>query len=68
MMRKLCRWYDVRVLYETPAMRERRFTGMMMYDVPLEMFLEWLSTTTDMRFTLSDGVIVVAASGKLHTP
>lgn len=67
-MRKLCRWYDVRVLYETPAMRERRFTGMMMYDVPLEMFLEWLSTTTDMRFTLSDGVIVVAASGKLHTP
>lgn len=58
-MRKICRWYDVQVLYETPAMRERRFTGVLLYDNPLEVFLDWLSTTTDMQFTLSDGVITI---------
>ena len=58
-MRKVCRWYNVQVLYETPAMRERCFTGALLYDYPLDVFLEWMSTTTDMRFTLSDGVITI---------
>lgn len=26
-MRKICRWYDVEVLYAVPGIRERRFTG-----------------------------------------
>lgn len=58
-MRKVCRWYNVQVLYETPAMRERCFTGALLYDHPLEVFLEWMSTTTDMQFMLSDGVITI---------
>lgn len=58
-MRKVCRWYNVQVLYETPAMRERCFTGALLYDHPLDVFLEWMSTTTDMQFMLSDGVITI---------
>lgn len=58
-MRKVCRWYNVQVLYETPAMRERCFTGALLYDYPLDVFLEWMSTTTDMQFTLSNGVITI---------
>lgn len=58
-MRKVCRWYNVQVLYETPAMRERCFTGALLCDHPLDVFLEWMSTTTDMQFTLSDGVITI---------
>ena len=58
-MREICRWYNVQVLYETSAMRERCFTGVLMYDNPLEVFLEWMSTTTDMQFTLRDGVITI---------
>ena len=58
-MRKVCRWYNVQVLYETPAMRERCFTGALLCDHPLDVFLKWMSTTTDMQFTLSDGVITI---------
>ncbi|WP_187376945.1 MULTISPECIES: FecR family protein [Butyricimonas] len=58
-MRKICRWYNVQVLYESPVMRERCFTGALLCDHPLEVFLEWMSTTTDMQFILSDGVITI---------
>lgn len=58
-MRKICRWYNVQVLYEAPVMRERCFTGALLCDHPLEAFLEWMSTTTDMQFVLSDGLITI---------
>ena len=54
-MRKICRWYDVEVLYAVPGIRERRFTG-----APANnMLLEALSTTTNLQFSLQDGVITI---------
>ena len=58
-MRKICRWYDVEVLYAVPGIRERRFTGAPASNMPLKELLEALSTTTNLQFSLQDGVITI---------
>ena len=58
-MRKICRWYDVEVLYAVPEIRERRFTGAPANNMPLKELLEALSTTTNLQFSLQDGVITI---------
>lgn len=58
-MRKICRWYDVEVLYAVPGIRERRFTGAPANNMPLKELLEALSTTTNLQFSLQDGVITI---------
>ncbi len=58
-MRKICRWYDVEVLYEVPGIRERCFTGAPSSNMPLPELLEALSTTTNLHFSLRDGVITI---------
>ena len=58
-MRKTCRWYDVEVLYAVPGIRERRFTGAPANNMPLKELLEALSTTTNLQFSLQDGVITI---------
>ena len=58
-MRKICRWYDVEVLYAVPGIRERRFTGAPASTMPLKELLEALSTTTNLQFSLQDGVITI---------
>ena len=58
-MRKICRWYDVEVLYAVPGIRERRFTGTPANNMPLKELLEALSTTTNLQFSLQDGVITI---------
>ena len=58
-MRKICRWYDVEVLYAVPGFRERRFTGAPANNMPLKELLEALSTTTNLQFSLQDGVITI---------
>ena len=58
-MRKICRWYDVEVLYEVPGIRERCFTGAPSSNMPLPELLEALSTTTNLQFSLRDGVITI---------
>ena len=58
-MRKICRWYDVEVLYAVPGIRERRFTGALANNMPLKELLEALSTTTNLQFSLQDGVITI---------
>ena len=58
-MRKICRWYDVEVLYAVPGIRERRFTGAPASTMPLKELLEALSTTTNLQFSLRDGMITI---------
>mgnify|MGYP000708347776 CR=1 FL=1 len=58
-MRKICRWYDVEVLYAVPGIRERRFTGAPASNMPLKELLEALSTTTNLQFSLRDGMITI---------
>ena len=58
-MRKICRWYDVEVLYAVPGIRERRFTGAPANNMPLKELLEALSTTTNLQFSLRDGMITI---------
>ena len=58
-MRKICRWYDVEVLYEVPGIRERCFAGAPSSNMPLPELLEALSTTTNLHFSLRDGVITI---------
>ena len=59
-MRKICRWYDVEVLFEKPSLRESRFTGTPPNNISLQELLdEFLNYTTDIEFTLHNGVISV---------
>lgn len=59
-MKKICRWYDVEVLFEKPSLRESRFTGTPPNSISLQELLdEFLNHTTDIEFTLHNGVISV---------
>ncbi len=59
-MKKICRWYDVEVLFEKPSLRESRFTGTPPNCISLQELLdEFLNHTTDIEFTLQNGVISV---------
>lgn len=62
--RKISRWYGVEVIYEAPALREIRYSGIVPNDIPLSELLEMLNHTTDIKYTLQDGVVTVSRVGK----
>jgi hypothetical protein len=55
----LGRQYDVEVRLSTPALGERLFTGSIS-QMPLSEFLENLSATVQLRYTLRDRVVVLS--------
>jgi len=57
--RELGRQYDVEVRLSTPALGERLFTGSIS-QMPLSEFLENLSATVQLRYTLRDRVVVLS--------
>ncbi len=61
-LRKLSRWYDVSVLYNSPAVKDTRFSGYIPNDIGVKEVLELLQETTDIVFSLQDSVISVKDS------
>lgn len=57
-MRKISRWYGVDIVYDTSVI-DGHFTGIVPADFKLEELLELLSSTTDITFSIRNGVVYV---------
>ena len=58
-MRKLSRWYKVDVVYKEPSVKEALYSGTIPYNISLEELFVLLNKTTNIEFTLNDGVIFI---------
>lgn len=58
-LRKLGRWYDVSIWYDTLTAKDTRFSGYIPNDIGLKDVLELLQETTDIEFFLQDSVVSV---------
>lgn len=59
-VKKLERWYDFTMIYDTPELRQLRFSGSINKHRPVEETLRYLEKTTDIQFTISGKCIRVA--------
>lgn len=56
---QLVRWYDIRVVFQDNRLRDYRFTGVMKRYRELDNILEFISETTDVKFQVSGGEVLV---------
>lgn len=49
---KLERWYNVKIIFEEPALKEFRFTGSVIKNKPIEQILDVLVLTTEIDYTV----------------
>lgn len=59
-MRKIARWYDVEVVYQHAALKEKRFFGIMKKQNSLKEVLQIIAETGDVKFTIKDHCVVVS--------
>lgn len=58
-MRELGRWYGVEVVYEDPSLKKVLYSGTIPYNITLTELLELLNYTTDIKFKLNDGIVLI---------
>ena len=61
-MKQLGRWYGVDVVYRKEELKDELYSGTIPYNIPLEELLELLNNTTDIKFTLNNGIVFVNES------
>ena len=60
--KQLGRWYGVDVVYRKEELKDELYSGTIPYNIPLEELLELLNNTTDIKFTLNNGIVFVNES------
>ena len=58
-MQMMSRWYDVEVFYESPEVKELRFTGNLRRYSTIETFLQLLSAPCEVGYTLKGKTVVL---------
>ena len=59
-MKKLGKWYGVEVVYRKNELRKELYSGTIPYNISVEELLKLLNNTTNIEFTLNDGVIFIS--------
>ena len=58
-MRKLCRWYDVKYFFKNDAQRQKFFSGTLLKYADIREVLRVIEMTTDVKLTLNDRTIYI---------
>ena len=58
-MQMMCRWYDVEVFYQTPQLKELRFTGNLRRYDTIETFLQILAESCQVRYNLNGKTVIL---------
>lgn len=58
-MEDLCRWYDVSVFFQNPALKQLEFTGNLKRYDNINIFMELLQRTGDVKYRISGKTIII---------
>ena len=58
-MRTLCRWYDIDVVYANPAVKKFHFTGDLERYESISIFLSFIETGGDVKFKTEGKTIII---------
>ena len=58
-MRTLCRWYDIDVVYANPAVKKFHFTGDLERYESISVFLNFIETGGDVKFKTEGKTIII---------
>ncbi|ARS36011.1 FecR family protein [Pontibacter actiniarum] len=56
---KLARWYDIRVTYQHPSMKDKIFTGIALKSRPLEHILDLISKTSGINYRIENNKVIL---------
>lgn len=56
---RLSRWYNIRVKYQDPSIKEKVFTGIALKNKPLEHILDLISKTSDINYRIENNTVIL---------